>query len=163
MARKVRHSDEERERAISLYVMYGNIGQVADEMGIAESTIRAWIKKADKETGAVADLRAKKRAEFADRAWDTISKGVELLDREMHTALEDAAKIDKIIDEIAGMSNEDMPYKERVELIKRLSRIARPDMREITTAIGTMYDKAALARGESTANETFSVNIKVID
>ena len=163
MAKKTRHGDEERERAIALYILYGNIERVAEEMHIAPSTIRGWIKKADAESGAVADLRAKKRAEFADRAWDTISKGVELLEREMSTALEDAEKIDTIIDEISGISNEDMPYKDRVELIKRLSRIARPDMREITTAIGTMYDKAALARGESTANETFAVNIKVVD
>ena len=160
---KRRHSDEERERAIARYAVCGNIGQVAEEMEIAESTIRRWIKKADGETGEVADLRAKKRAEFAEKAGETIEKGVALLDREMQTALEDAATIDNIIKQLDSISDDDMKYKERVDLIKRLSRLARPDMREITTAIGTMYDKAALARGESTANETFCVNIKVID
>ncbi len=32
----------------------------------------------------------------------------------------------------------------------------------ITTAIGTLYDKRALAKGDSTSNETFEVNVKVI-
>ena len=163
MTKKTRHGDEERERAIALYILYGNIERVAEEMHIAPSTIRGWIKKADAESGAVADLRAKKRAEFADRAWGTIDKGVRLLEREMTTALQGAEQIDEIIRQISAMGSDDMAYKDRVELIKRLSRIARPDMREITTAIGTMYDKAALARGESTANETFAVNIKVVD
>lgn len=163
MAKKKRYSEADRERAIALYIVCGNIEQVADEMKIAPSTVRGWIKKADEEGGEIAEMRAKKRAEFADRAWNTIEKGVRLLDREMETALDDMDKIDKIIDEISCIRSEDMPYKDRVDLIKRLSRMARPDMREITTAIGTMYDKAALARGESTANETFSVNIKVID
>ena len=33
----------------------------------------------------------------------------------------------------------------------------------LTTAIGTLYDKRALAKGESTTNETLEVNVRVIE
>lgn len=48
------------------------------------------------------------------------------------------------------------------KLDKALDREDIP-VNNLTTVIGTLYDKKALAKGEATSNNTFEVNIKVVE
>jgi len=82
--------------------------------------------------------------------------GVELIQRQMRTALDKQAEVDRLIDAVED--DPDMDYKTRQGIIRNLGKIVRPDMRELTIAVGTLYDKRALSLGDSTANE----NIKIV-
>lgn len=53
-------------------------------------------------------------------------------------------------------------YKALGKLEKELDKDGIP-INNLTTVIGTLYDKMRLANGESTENNKFEVNIKVIE
>lgn len=59
--------------------------------------------------------------------------------------------------------DEKITRKEKLEIAKKLSRLQLNNLSEITTAIGTLVDKRRLASGESTENNKFQVNIKVVE
>jgi len=146
----------DREKAYALYASSGNLTQVHEQTGIPISTIKTWIDNEDKST-EIAKLRNEKKAEFAEACWKPITIGVELIEREMLTARDKQAELEQLIDMIND--SDEMSYKAKQDAIKNISRIARPDMRELTTAIGTLYDKQALAVGDSTANESIKIEL----
>jgi transposase-like protein len=155
--RKIRqYTDIEKEQALALYAVNGNITYVSTQTGVPKATLYGWIQQADKSPVPVREARTKKRAEFAEAAWETVQMGVELIQRQMRTALDKQAEVDRLIDAVED--DPDMDYKTRQGIIRNLGKIVRPDMRELTIAVGTLYDKRALSLGDSTANE----NIKIV-
>lgn len=111
-----KYDTETKERALAALAVSNNIDELSREMGIPSNTLRQWKKDAEKSEDFI-ELRKEKRAEFVERAWETIGNALKLADRRIKNALE---------------SGEELP------------------LREISTYIGTMYDKAALASGEET-------------
>ena len=51
-----------------------------------------------------------------------------------------------------------MPYPEKSAIIAKIKGLQLQSVKELTTAIGTMYDKRALFNGESTQNLGFATN-----
>lgn len=111
-----KYDTETKERALAALAVSNNIDELSREMGIPSNTLRQWKKDAEKSEDFI-ELRKEKRAEFVERAWETIGNALKLADRRIKNALE---------------NGEELP------------------LREISTYIGTMYDKAALASGEET-------------
>lgn len=111
-----KYDTETKERALAALAVSNNIDELSREMGIPSNTLRQWKKDAEKSEDFI-ELRKEKRAEFVERAWETIGNALKLADRRIKNALE---------------NGEELP------------------LREISTYIGTMYDKAALAAGEET-------------
>ena len=111
-----KYDTETKERALAALAVSNNIDELSREMGIPSNTLRQWKKDAEKSEDFI-ELRKEKRAEFVEKAWETIGNALKLADRRIKNALE---------------SGEELP------------------LREISTYIGTMYDKAALASGEET-------------
>lgn len=150
-----KYTDEQREEAIALYALYGSFSRVGKEMGIPAPTVQTWVRKQDKADGSVIALRNKNKERFATKAWDTILKAHELLDKQLSTALEHQDAVDAAMDAILKAGDE-VPPSLLKALITELQRLKRPDYRELTTAIGTLYDKQALAMGDSTNNTAVS-------
>lgn len=48
-----RYSDEFKRKAVELYLAYGNAQQVADELGVARSTLLKWTKEYKEEMNPV--------------------------------------------------------------------------------------------------------------
>ena len=111
-----KYDTETKERALAALAVSNNIDELSREMRIPSNTLRQWKKDAEKSEDFI-ELRKEKRAEFVERAWETIGNALKLADRRIKNALE---------------SGEELP------------------LRELSTYIGTMYDKAALASGEET-------------
>lgn len=111
-----KYDTETKERALAALAVSNNIDELSREMGIPSNTLRQWKKDAEKSEDFI-ELRKEKRAEFVERAWETIGNALKLADRRIKKALE---------------NGEELP------------------LRELSTYIGTMYDKAALASGEET-------------
>ena len=79
-----------------------------------------------------------------------IDKGLKLLDRRINTALEHEDELDELIDEIFTTDKEEISQDEKKALVNKIRSLQVQKLGEITTAIGTLYDKRALAKGETT-------------
>lgn len=87
------------------------------------------LKKRLEQDKSFEQERADKKQEFIELAWQAAAKGIRIVN----------AKLD--------------------DIEKSQELAAKTDMREISTAVGTMIDKARLAAGESTQNVNGTVSL----
>ena len=57
-----------------------------------------------------------------------------------------------MMETISKTSKDDIDYQEKIAAIKKLSKIELNNLAEITTSMGTIYDKMRLDKGQSTGN-----------
>lgn len=105
------------------------------------------------------NLRKEKENEFADKATEIIDKGLILLTKRLSRAIEHEEDLDNLIDDIWDMDDDEMSYKDKDKLVNKIKTLQLQNIKDITTAIGTLYDKRALSRGESTQNLGFTTDI----
>ena len=153
-----KYTDEIKEQAYLLYATCGNFNEVSRQINVPVTTIKGWID--NKKPDELDELRTKKKAEFVDKASTIIDKGLKLLDRRITTALDNEQELELLLGEIEVDS--DINAQSKKALISKIKSLEVQKLGEITTAIGTMYDKRALARGESTENSDIKVTIKVV-
>lgn len=149
-----------RERAIQLYGVTGSIAQVARELGVAKSTVHGWIRS-DDVSERVEQIRMENKALFAEEAGSIIRKGLRLLDRRLTTALEHETELEELLRAVREDGELRAPEKEA--LVRKIRALEVQKLGDITTAVGTLYDKRALAQGEATASGQFEVRIEVVD
>lgn len=153
--KKRRYSDQLKEQAIALYSSGESLSGTAKKFKVPIGTLSGWINQ--KPAEEIEKVRNENKAKFAEKAWEPINNAMELLNREIKTALDKQEELERLIDSVLDLEDEDMPYKEKLAAIKQLSKIGRMDLRELTTAIGTLYDKQALAKGDTTENITITL------
>ena len=149
-----------RERAIQLYGVTGSIAQVARELGLAKSTVHSWIRS-DDVSEQVEQIRTENKLQFAQEAGEVLRKSLRLLDRRITTALEHETELEELLRAVREDGELRAPEKEA--LVRKLRALEVQRLGELATAMGVLYDKRALAQGESTANGQFEVNITVVD
>jgi hypothetical protein len=69
--------------------------------------------------------------------------------------------LDAFIDEIWDMDEDELSFKEKDKLVNKIKTLQLQNIKDLTTAIGTLYDKRALSRGEMTQNVNFATNFDV--
>ena len=158
MARGQKYPDEIKEKAFLLYATCGNYNEVSRQLCVPYATVKGWIdgKKPDE----LDKLREEKKRGFIDKASDIIDKGLRLLNRRLDRAIEHENDLDKLIDEIYRTGKEELSQEEKNRLVSKIRSLQIQNMRDITTAIGTLYDKRALAKGDSTDNQSIVIEIK---
>ena len=125
------------------------VGFVNDE--VYEAHDEAHDEGAD--VSALSELRNKKKMEFVDRAWKMLERAQILLERRINRAYEQEDKIDAIIRIIGERGGADkLTQTDRNELYKVLGEIKLESTRSLSTLLGTLYDKQALAAKEPTVN-----------
>ena len=124
---KGRRTDKPTEEKIRALYASGNNGRaISRELNMPYSTIKSIIyrlqdqKPKSADEKTLAQLRLENQKAFINGAWEAARKGMNIIN----------AKLDAIA------TNEEMA--------------AAVDMREVSTSVGTMIDKARLASGEST-------------
>lgn len=159
MARGKEYTSGEREKAYALYGVGESITAISKKLKIPQSTIRSWIKKQPDDE--FAELRAEKmRARtrgYIEQADEIIDTGMEILAGQFRRALEKQEELDSLMSEIAR--DEDMGDKQKSALIKKLGELSLTNVRDVTIAIATIYDKRELAKGRSEEKETGGVII----
>ena len=136
MAQGKKYNDDIKERAFALLACNNSVAEVARSLNLPYSTVKTWKDKylakseelaQKKENGEQSDeldlvkLRQQEKEKLIRNAWRIIGKSQTLIER----------RIDKALD------NPDTPECEM-------------GVRELSTVLGTLYDKASLAAREPT-------------
>lgn len=143
----------------------GNLTLTSKELNIPISTVDR-IYKTNLNKKEFKALKEKTEEDFVKKADSIIIKATDLLERRLDIALENQNELEELIDELYDARDEEgklLNYKERENLVKKIAKLQLNNLPEITTAIGTLYDKRALAQGNPTSNNNVTINIELTD
>lgn len=135
-----KYSDEIKEKAYMLYAVNGNIREAARQLGLPFSTVKTWIKNKPKDE--LDKLRGEKRKDIIKAAAEDIK------DRQADFIERSSRVIDLSLDVLEWKLQRALDGEENNITVNQLS-----------SAIGTLYDKRALAKGESTQNTAVTVKL----
>lgn len=135
-----------------------NFNETARQLNIPVKTVETLYKKNIKKE-EFAKLCIDKKEEFADKATRIIDKATTLLEQKIDIALEQQEELNKILDDVMDLKDKDANYKRKKALANKIEALQLNRLSELTTAVGTLYDKRALAQGESTINNTITINM----
>ena len=165
-----RYTDEDRIKALELLALGHSLSDVSRTFNIPITTIHNWEKektdgarelKKELNSEELERIRKEKKEEFVAKANDIIKKGLSLLDKRITRALEEEESLDELICELVKKNNEnELSISEIKEIANKLKEMKVQRVSEITTAIGTLYDKQALAIGEATVNAGIKIVIE---
>ena len=96
--------------------------------------------------------------QFIRDAGEIVGMSQQLVKHDLAYAIEHRAKIDKAID-VLYRRGEDLTTQELKACVKVLLELKLPDIGKLSSVMGTMYDKRALARGEPTENVSGAVAV----
>lgn len=151
MARGKKLSPQQVYDIMSSWAVTNNLLETSRELGYAVSTVETIVKR-NKDKDEYISLVKQKRADFSARADKIIDKGLRLLDRQLSRAIDREDEIDELIDEVYNADEDVLSDRDKNETARRLSRLKLEDIKALTTAIGTLYDKKALSDGKATSN-----------
>ena len=98
------------------------------------------------------------KEKFIKQSWDIIGKAQKLIDKRMNRAIEFENEIDALIDRIA--IDDSLTDAEIKSIITKIKKLKLESATELSTVIGTLYDKQALANKEATAIVDGNIGIK---
>ena len=156
MAQGSKYTDEQREKALALLTMK-SIKEVSIELNIPEGTIRDWNNNAEKLNPNFKELREEKKKEFVNNAWGVIDDSLAVAKTRMSRARNAENDIDVLVKAIKENAGEiekhtGITWFRLLDIIKELNSLKSPKLSEISTLIGVLYDKQALANKEATIN-----------
>jgi gamma-glutamyl phosphate reductase len=137
-------SDEKREQVKALLATGAAKNDVAKKCKVSWATVDSISKENPDE---IESFREHKRMQFVDRLWNSMDKALGLADKRIELALEASDKLDKLSDMIG---DSDLDFKKAQELQNAITNLSTVPLGQISTFIGTMYDKHALMTGGKT-------------
>ncbi len=158
-----KHSEALREKALALLATNNSLSEVSRLLHISVSTLQTWKNKHENDKDFV-NLRNKKKEEFVNSAWKLIEDSVKVAQERVSRELAVEESVDKIAEIIKKNANDidketGVGWFELLDLIEKLKTCKNFKLSELSTLIGTMYDKQALANNESTVR----VDVKLED
>lgn len=166
MARGQKYNEDLKEKAIALLTVNNSVSFVARELKLPRSTVKSWKEDYDKKAqeggeDTIAKLRQKKKEDFVDNAWKLINDSMTVAQKRITRELELEDSVDKIAELLKANSKKigeetGIGWFELLNLIDRLKTVKNFKLSELSTLVGTMYDKQALANKEATQIVDFS-------
>lgn len=147
-------------QVMALWFTNYNMRETARTLNMPLSTVKEIVDK-NKNAEQFEELRTQTEKAFAQKTTEIIEKGLLLLNKRLNRAIEHEEDLDELIDEIWDVDDEEMSYKEKDKLVNKVKTLQLQNIKDITTAIGTLYDKRALSRGEMTQNVGFATNLSI--
>ena len=131
------------------WVITNNYKETARDLDLPYMTVKSIVDK-NKDKPEFVKLRNEKMNEFSSRASEIIQKGLTLLNKRLDRAIASEEDLDILIDEIYATDKEELSQDEKNRLVNKIRTLQVQNMKDITTAIGTLFDKKALADGKPT-------------
>lgn len=161
VATKRKVTEDKKEEVLTLAAIGKSKNEISKEVGIARSTVRNIINMSPDE---LTSYRQEKKMEFIQQAWDTVNNALAYGNQKIILATVTADTFDEKISElIQTMKDNNADARAISETVKALCSVMNIPLKDISTYIGTLYDKLALATGESTANVNVNANITTVD
>ena len=152
-------TDTKKEYEImTAYFTTGNLREVSRQLDVPLATVKSVVDR-NKDKPEFVQLKTQKKQEFSDKASEIIDKQLELLRRRVDTALENQEELEEMIFEVWNADKEEIDPQAKKGLVSKLSRLQLNSLSEITTSMGTLYDKMRLDKGESTENTQQTIKI----
>ena len=162
--------DNVKEKILAELAAGTSISDLARRYKIAKSTISGW-KKALNNPGnqqkldEFEQLRTEKKKEFIKGAWELIDDSLAVAKTRMSRARRLEQNIDILVEAIKKNNGEitkdtGLAWFDLLDIIKELHSLKNPKLSEISTLIGTIYDKQAVASNEATSKTEHSVTIE---
>ncbi len=149
MPRGKKTSPEVIYKIITSWTITNNFKETARELNLPVTTVKDIVDK-NKDKPEFVKLRNEKMNEFSSRASEIIQKGLTLLNKRLDRAITSEDDLDLLIDEIFATDREELSQDEKNRLVNKVRALQLQDIKAITTAIGTLFDKKALADGKPT-------------
>lgn len=157
MTKGQQRTPEEIAEILSTYAITDNLNETSRRTGIPYTTCKEAVDR-HRGTKEFEKLRQEKREEFSQRANRIVFKGLRLLERRYDKALDNEEELEALIDLITN-SKDEISYKEKMDLAKKIGKLELNTLSEITTSMGTLFDKMRLANGESTENSNQTITV----
>ncbi len=155
-------SPETVYKVLASYATTHNYSETARNLGMAMTTVEKIVKE-NKDNPEFVKLCDETKKSFAEKATSIIDKGLELINRRLSVALDKQAELETLIEEIDATSTEEMSYQAKINAINLIRETQIQKIKDISTTVGTLYDKRALAQGDSTQNINFATNSETFD
>lgn len=139
-------SDEKKETVKALLATGIAKNDIAKRVKISWATVDSISKE---EPDKIESIREDKRIEFIGRLWNSMDKALNLADKRITLAMDANQKLDELTESI---HDSDLDPKKAYELQKAIESITAVPLGQISTFIGTIYDKHALMTGGKTAD-----------
>lgn len=135
-----------------------NFSETARKLDIPVKTVETIYKKnIGKEE--FAKLCIEKKDEFVEKASRIINKATNLVERRIDLATNHEDELEELIEEIWGVDKSEMNETKKKMLVNKIAGMQLYSLKELSVALGTMYDKRALAKGESTTNTDITIKM----
>ena len=162
--------DNVKEKILAELAAGTSISDLARRYNIAKSTISGWKKALsnpgnEQKLDEFEQLRTEKKKEFIKGAWGLIDDSLAVAKTRMSRARRLEENIDILVAAIKKNNEEitketGLAWFDLLDIIKELHSLKNPKLSEISTLIGTIYDKQAVASNEATAKTEHSVTIE---
>lgn len=170
MAQGKKYNDDIKEKAYALLAVNNSVSYVAEQLGLPRSTVKTWKEQFDKkakENGEddIAKLRQKKKEDFVNKAWKLIDDAITVAQKRITRELDFEDNVDLVAEALKKNAKEieketGVGWFELLNLVDKLKALKNFKLGEISTLIGTIYDKQALANKEATAIVDGEVRVK---
>jgi hypothetical protein len=147
MAQGSKYTDEQKEQALAMLTTM-SFKAVSKSLKIPERTLRDWKDTEEKINPEFAELRNEKKKQFVESSWRIIEKANKLIEKKIDIALSAEEDIDMIMKK--AKSNESLDKDDIVALTKNINKLNIENIGQVSTVIGTLYDKQALINKEAT-------------
>lgn len=153
MAQGSKYTDEQREQALAMLITM-SFKEVSSSLNIPERTLRDWKENEEKINPEFAELRHEKKKQFVESAWSIIGKANQLLERKIDRALTKEQELDDTLNDLYESTNfQNKREKERYyRVARKIEALKMENIGQLSTVIGTLYDKQALINKEATVN-----------
>lgn len=148
------YSDEIKETARARVAAGETQARVARGLGIAKSTLHSWLSQADRDGHE--EAREDRKAKFIDKAWENIENALIFGNQKIKIATISQENFNDTIERFIELLEEARQRKEISALeisnvVTALASLMKIPLKDVSTYIGTLYDKIALASGEPTS------------
>ena len=137
-----------------------NYSEVERMTGINRKTVKLLVEK-HKEDEEFTKLFQQKKEEFIETADRIINKALMLLEKRLDTALDNQNELEEAL--IDTYNDNELNGTEKKSIASKIQKMQINSLSEITTAIGTMYDKKLVAQNGDITSEAPRLQINIVD
>lgn len=141
---------DKKEEVLTLAAVGKSKNAISKKVGISRSTVTNIINLNSDELD---NYRQQKKEEFINKSWETVNNALEYGNQKIVLATVASESFDdRIEDLINALKDNEADPRTISETVKAIGQAMNIPLRDVATYLGTIYDKIALATGNSTSN-----------